>query len=107
MTIQNLIPRAHSVLLNQEQMAEAQKGNYPYVITGKSRFMSGWGYAADKAAWDVVLCKDRETADRIMNGLYRDGDRYIDWHYSNDIPYKSTGRIYSVRCAEDCHAWLK
>lgn len=106
MTIQNLIEKAHYVGLDQKQMIEMMRGNYPYAVTGKSKFMSGWGPAAGKAAWDVVLCRNQDEVCKVMSGLHRDGDIYITRYYSDDIPFKSSGRIYSVRCAEDCHAWL-
>ena len=80
---------------------------YTHAVTCRSRFMSGWGLADGKAAYDVVLCHGGDQAMRVMRNMKADDDcKYVNVYNPQNIPFKAD-RVYSIRYADNCPIWNK
>lgn len=52
--------------------------SYPWYVTAKDRFMSGWGMASGGASWCAWACTDRAQAERCLDRIRGRGDmRYV------------------------------
>ena len=89
-----------------EKTAEQLK-DYKYIVKSNDAMLSGWGGSGSRGHCQLVLCKDRNTADKIINGMENDGGlNYINWHYTTQLILNSK-KTYSLNIAESCCAWNK
>lgn len=101
MKIKTLLNKA----FNRTGLQAEDLQDYKIVVKANDKFLTGWGCSGIKGHCQLVLCKDYQTAVRIMYGMGKDKSlNYINYFYIKDFKMVS-GKTYSVNIAEDCTLW--
>lgn len=73
--------------LIKEEIEEYKNLGYKFFVKANDKFMTGWGLAKDKNHIQIVLCKNMDDVNKMMNYFKNDSSyNYVNFGY---LDYKT------------------
>jgi hypothetical protein len=80
--------------------------NNQVCVSATDKMLSGWGKAQGRTHKQIVICHNRQQAEKVADNMRRSSFSYVNVRYG--IPYyPSTRYTISYHDADDCPLWNK